>query len=182
MHAFQAMVAPSPWGGVFVFLATARYNVYMKEVFLYTDGGARGNPGVAGCGAVLFDEKGSTLTEGCLYLGHATNNVAEYQAVLLGLSLVRKYFGSAQCRELYLTVRLDSELVQRQLTGQYRVKHKDLIPLCAEVKRVQQELFPRMKFEHVRREKNKHADRLSNEAMDRAGHCQSTHSPTIPFS
>ena len=153
----------------------------MKEVFLYTDGGARGNPGVAGAGAVIFDEKGTTLKEGCVYLGETTNNVAEYQAVLLGFALLRQYFGSSQCRELYLTVRLDSELVQKQLTGEYRVKHPDLKILYAEVKRVQSELFPRAKFEHVRREKNKHADRLANEAMDRAGNCKKLSVPTEPL-
>jgi ribonuclease HI len=150
----------------FVFSVCNRYTVGMKEIFVYTDGGARGNPGIAGAGAVVFDAKGSTLTEGCLYLGHATNNVAEYQAVLLGFKIVREYFGSSQCRELCITVRLDSELVQKQLTGEYRVKHKDLIPLYTEVKRVLQELFPRATFEHVRREKNKYADRLANKAMD----------------
>jgi ribonuclease HI len=153
----------------------------MKEVFLYTDGGARGNPGVAGAGAVLFDAKGATLKEGCVYLGHTTNNVAEYQAVLLGFQMLRQYFGSSQCRELYLTVRLDSELVQKQITGQYRVKHPDLQPLHAAVVAARQELFPRATFEHVRREKNKHADRLANEAMDRGAHCGSVQQPLVPL-
>jgi ribonuclease HI len=154
---------------------------YMKEIFLYTDGGARGNPGIAGCGAVIFDEKGATVKEGCLYLGETTNNVAEYQAVLLGFRLLAKHFGRAQCPELYLTVRLDSELVQKQINGVYRVKHPDLKPLHTAVKKVQQELFPRAKFEHVRREKNKHADRLANEAMDTAPHCDSVPVPTEPL-
>ncbi len=153
----------------------------MKEAFLYTDGGARGNPGIAGAGAVLFDAKGATLKEGCLFLGNTTNNVAEYQAVLLGLQLTMQYFGKAQCKEVYLTVRLDSELVQKQLTGQYRVKHADLKPLSAAVQRVREEWFPRARFEHVRREKNKHADRLANEAMDKAHHCGSVRVPTDPL-
>ena len=153
----------------------------MKQAFLYTDGGARGNPGVAGAGAVIFDEKGTPLKEGCVYLGHTTNNVAEYQAVLLGLRIARAHFGSSECKEVHLTVRLDSELVQKQLTGVYRVKHPDLIPLCRAVQKVQQEFFPAVTFEHVRREKNKHADRLANEAMDRCEHCEQVLAPTVPL-
>jgi len=131
------------------------------HIIAYTDGGARGNPGSAGAGAVLYDEHGkeelATVSE---YLGHATNNVAEYTAVLMALQRAKELGASA------VHVRLDSELVQRQMTGVYRVKQPHLQTLYLQIQHMMQQ-FDRVTFEHVRREKNKRADELANEAMDR---------------
>ena len=135
---------------------------------LHTDGGARGNPGPAGAGAVLYDEKGTTVKEATLYLGEKTNNFAEYSAVVLGLEMVAKHFGKKQCAHISLTVRMDSELVCKQLTGEYQVKEESLYPPFMQIHNMLVAIFPEVHFEHVPRAENKRADALANEAMDRA--------------
>lgn len=135
----------------------------MKELALiaYTDGGARGNPGPAGAGVVLYDATGkeevATISE---YIGEATNNVAEYTAVLMALQRAKE-LGASEVH-----VRMDSELVQRQMTGVYRVKQPHLQTLFVRIYNLAQQ-FRKVSYEHVRREKNKRADELANEAMDR---------------
>lgn len=126
---------------------------------LFCDGGARGNPGPAGAGAVLYDDAGNVLDRRGEYLGRATNNTAEYRGVLLGLELARRH----GLREIRL--RLDSELVVRQLTGQYRVRHPELLGLWDEVKR-QLRAFTVWDVAHIPREQNAAADKLVNEAID----------------
>lgn len=132
----------------------------MKAV-MYTDGGARGNPGPAGAGAVLFSPSGDVLGEVADYLGKATNNVAEYTAIVRGLALAQT-LGVTE-----LDVRMDSELAVKQLNGLYRVKNEALAALYLQVKRAAQ-AFTRITFTHVRREQNTHADRLVNNAIDAA--------------
>ncbi len=139
----------------------------LQGIILHTDGGARGNPGPAGAGYVAFAASGAVVCEGSTYIGRRTNNYAEYTAVILGLSMLIEHFGAAACRDLTITVRMDSELVCRQLNGVYRVKHPDLLPLYREVCTLVATKVPHTTFEHVRREHNTHADRLSNDAMDR---------------
>ena len=130
---------------------------------LYTDGGARGNPGPAGIGARLLTAEGTLVDELSDVIGDATNNVAEYEALLAGLEL-------ALDRGVQrLTVFMDSELVVRQLTGQYKVKNADLKALHAEAAR-RLHGFREVDVKHIRREQNADADRLVNEALDRAGH------------
>jgi len=128
---------------------------------LFSDGGSRGNPGPAALGAVLFAEDGSVLREIGTYIGIATNNVAEWRGVIAGLEAARELGVSD------LTVRLDSELVVRQLTGVYKVKHADLIPLHARAKALLRG-FASVAIGHVPRAKNAHADALANRAMDEA--------------
>lgn len=126
---------------------------------LWTDGAARGNPGPAGCGAILKALDGTVLAEESRYLGHTTNNVAEYQALLLGLE-------SACARGIRrIEVRADSELLIKQLRGEYRVKNEGLRPLFAEAKRLLEQ-FESVKLTHVRRELNTEADRLANRGID----------------
>jgi len=127
---------------------------------LHTDGGARGNPGPAGIGYVLHIAS-RQITHG-EYIGKATNNQAEYRALLAGMAR------ACQERVTQLTCYLDSELVVRQLAGEYRVKDTALRVLYDRVCRLISE-FERVSFTHVRREKNKLADALVNEAIDRAG-------------
>ena len=132
-----------------------------QDAILWTDGAARGNPGPAGIGAILKSSSGEVLYTGSQYLGHTTNNVAEYQAVLLGLN------GAFELGIKRLEVRADSELLIKQLKGQYRVKSPGLRPLYEEAKRLLTR-FDSVKLTHVRRELNGEADRLANQGIDRA--------------
>lgn len=134
----------------------------MTRATLYTDGGARGNPGPAGIGFVVVSDTGEERAAAGRYLGEATNNVAEYEALLAGLRAARA-LGVEE-----LLVRADSELVVKQMRGEYRVKHPNLKPLFVAA----QELvrgFSKVRFEHVRRADNARADCLANEAMDCRG-------------
>lgn len=130
----------------------------MKAATLFTDGGARGNPGPAAIGFVLSQIGNAPLEYG-EYIGHATNNQAEYRALLAGLQAAKKQnIQDVQCF-------LDSELVVKQVRGEYRVKNEELKQLLTEIKK----LFPAflsVTFQHVPRSKNKIADRLVNEALD----------------
>ncbi|MEU3945164.1 bifunctional RNase H/acid phosphatase [Streptomyces sp. NPDC029526] len=132
----------------------------MREFIVEADGGSRGNPGPAGYGAVVSDAAtGETLAEVAEYLGVATNNVAEYRGLLAGLRAARDLDPEAVVR-----VRMDSKLVVEQMSGRWKIKHPDMKPLAAEAARI----FPRERvtYEWIPRERNKHADRLANEAMD----------------
>jgi ribonuclease HI len=125
----------------------------------YADGGSRGNPGKAACAAVVTDESGSELLRRARYLGRTTNNVAEYEGVILALAL---------CRELgarHVTLRVDSELVVRQLEGSYRVKHAELSRLHAEVLLLRRS-FDSVEVEQIAREDNEVADALVNAHLD----------------
>ena len=138
----------------------------MKKLTLYTDGGSRGNPGPAGAGAVVYDEKGHLLAEVSVYLGEKTNNWAEYEAIILGLREVKKLVPGKERKDLELEVRMDSELIQRQLTNKYQIKEESLFPQFIKVHNMVVKDFPNISFTHVRREDNEEADRLANEAMD----------------
>jgi len=128
---------------------------------IYTDGGARGNPGPAGIGAVLIDiANNQTVAEVSEYIGETTNNQAEYLAAIAGLA--RAVELGAQSVELIA----DSELLIRQCRGQYKVKNPDLAQRFLELKNLETQLGGRVKYRHVKRELNKKADALANKAMD----------------
>jgi ribonuclease HI len=137
------------------------------QITLYADGGSRGNPGPAGAGAVAFDSIGKRVVEVADFLGTATNNVAEYEAVLRGLSALCTAFPDGYFTTMPVLVRMDSKLVIEQLKGSYKVKHPNLIPRYLETKNLIARHFPQISFEHVPRDKNADADALANEAMDR---------------
>jgi len=126
---------------------------------MFADGGSRGNPGPAASGAVLFDEGGSVLREVGTYLGVATNNVAEWTGLVTGLE------AALELGVDDLAVRLDSELVVKQISGAYRVKHEGLIPLHARAKALLRK-FARVDVQHVRRKENAAADALVNQVLD----------------
>jgi ribonuclease HI len=128
---------------------------------LFADGAARGNPGPAGSGAVLLDERGAPLAELSLSLGRATNNVAEYRALILGLEEARRR-GIDR-----IDVRMDSQLVVRQMQGLYKVKHEGLRPLALRAGALLAE-FSERTIEHIPREENARADALANRAIDEA--------------
>ncbi|MEU3826910.1 bifunctional RNase H/acid phosphatase [Streptomyces sp. NPDC029080] len=132
----------------------------MREFIVEADGGSRGNPGPAGYGAVVCDAAtGQTLAEAAEYIGVATNNVAEYRGLLAGLRAAHALDPSAAVH-----VRMDSKLVVEQMSGRWKIKHPDMKPLAAQARTV----FPpdQVTYEWIPRERNKHADRLANEAMD----------------
>lgn len=131
-----------------------------KKIIIFTDGGARGNPGPAGIGAVLYDNKKKLLTKISRYIGETTNNQAEYQALIAALKKAKELGGQE------LEVFLDSELVVKQLNREYKVKNKELAPLFLEVYNLSLN-FSKITFTHIYRESNKEADRLVNEALDK---------------
>lgn len=135
----------------------------MKKVTVFTDGGARGNPGPSGIGIQVLDEKNKVLTEVSEFIGEATNNVAEYTAVLRALEHMQDFFDDTKA--LHIAFKLDSQLVERQLNGVYKVKDETLKTYFTDIKN-QLGQFASVTFTHVRREENKEADRLANEAMD----------------
>jgi ribonuclease HI len=125
------------------------------------DGGSRGNPGPAAWGIAILDERGGRVEGHAGHIGHATNNVAEYRALIEALTLAVER--EADDIEIFA----DSELVVRQIQGRYRVKNESLRLLYAEAVRLIARL-PEFRIVHVRREQNKHADRMVNLALDRA--------------
>ncbi|MDP2650280.1 MAG: ribonuclease HI family protein [bacterium] len=139
----------------------------MEKIIVHTDGGARGNPGPAGAGIVIADGKGKVLKEISQFLGNGTNNFAEYQAVATALHELKKHFGK-KTKTMKFEIKLDSELVKKQLAGEYQIKEPGLVPLFIEIHNLCVANFPNVVFTHVRREQNKRADELANEAMDKA--------------
>jgi len=131
----------------------------MNKLIIHTDGGARNNPGPAGIGAVLYDENKQVVKEISEYIGEATNNQAEYKAVIRAMEEARKL--NASELEFYL----DSELVVKQLNREYKVKNKELAPLFMKVYNLSQG-FRKVTFKHIIRERNKEADALVNKAID----------------
>jgi len=130
------------------------------KVTVEADGGSRGNPGPAGYGAVVFDaDTGDVLAERKEGVGHTTNNVAEYRGLIAGLAAARDLGADT------VAVRMDSKLVVEQMSGRWQVKHPAMQPLNAEAKQLAAG-FARITYEWIPRERNKHADRLANEAMD----------------
>ncbi|MFJ9905194.1 bifunctional RNase H/acid phosphatase [Streptomyces sp. NPDC101152] len=143
----------------------------MREFIVEADGGSRGNPGPAGYGSVVLDAAtGEPLVEAAEYIGVATNNVAEYRGLLAGLRAAYELDPAAAVH-----VRMDSKLVIEQMSGRWKIKHPDMRPLATEASRI----FPpdQVTYEWIPRERNKHADRLANEAMD-AGSRGERWSPT----
>jgi ribonuclease HI len=133
--------------------------VSAKTLRLFTDGAARGNPGPAGLGVVIEDDQGLRLRGLCRYIGKATNNQAEYLAIIEGLRAVEEW------KPDRLEIFLDSKLVVEQLAGRYRVKNADLAPLFRQASELLSR-FGAVELKHVPREKNKGADALANRAID----------------
>lgn len=132
----------------------------IKKLVIYTDGGSRGNPGPSGIGVVIDDREYSE------FIGQATNNEAEYKAAIFALKKVKALFGKKAIKNSEIEVRSDSELLVRQLNGEYKILDSKIQPLFLRVWNLKID-FKRVKFNLVPREKNKTADRLVNEALDR---------------
>jgi len=132
-----------------------------KKLVLYIDGGARGNPGPAGIGVVILDERGKKIKDLSKYIGEATNNIAEYSALLYGLE------EALILRADEIKINLDSELVAKQLEGDYRVKDANIRPLFERALNMLKS-FKSFEIKHIEREKNKEADKLVNRAINLA--------------
>ena len=131
------------------------------HVDVFTDGWARGNPWPAGCGFVVYDAKKQIVVQDSVSLGHMTNNSAEYWGAIHGLHAAIQAWADS------ITLHMDSELVVKQLLGEYKVKHVDMKELFWRVQEILQDFSGDLTITHVPREDNKLADKLSNQAMDR---------------
>ena len=137
----------------------------MKNIIIYTDGGSRGNPGPSAAGVVICNEKGETMKKYSEYIGNATNNEAEYRAVIFALKKVKALLGKKNIETAEIEIRSDSELLVRQLNGEYKILDSKIQPLFLEIWNLRID-FGKIKFSLIPRERNKDADRLVNEELD----------------
>lgn len=137
----------------------------MQKITIHTDGGARQNPGPAGIGVVIENGNGEVIGEISKFIGSQTNNYAEYEALIQGLLWVQETF-AGKTDEIEMAVVMDSELVVKQCQGLYKIKEPTLKEQWGRVQAIRAEFFPHITFKHVRREFNKHADKLVNAAVD----------------
>jgi len=138
----------------------------VKKIIIYTDGGSRGNPGKAALGVVFCNEKGQTIKEYSEYLGdNLTNNEAEYLAVIFALKKFKLLFSKELAKKSELEIRSDSELIVRQLKAEYKILEEKIQKLFLEVWNLKFD-FGKIKFKLIKREKNKQADFLVNQALD----------------
>ncbi|HOM68405.1 MAG TPA: ribonuclease HI family protein [Candidatus Paceibacterota bacterium] len=135
-----------------------------KKIIIYTDGGSRGNPGKSALGVVI--KLSNSLKTYSKFLGKATNNEAEYQAVIFALKKLKSLISKKQAKNTQVVIKTDSELMAKQLTGKYKLKDKDLIPLFVEIWNLKQD-FLKVEFEIIKREQNKLADKLVNQELDK---------------
>lgn len=137
----------------------------MKKITIYTDGGSRGNPGPSAIGAVYYNEHGEIVKKYSEYLGVGTNNEAEYQAVILALKKFKALFGKRLAEEAEIEIRSDSELLVKQLNGEYKILEPKIQTFFLELWNLRLD-FKKIKFKGIPRDKNKEADKLVNEALD----------------
>ncbi len=137
-----------------------------EKIVVYTDGGSRGNPGPAGVGAVVCNEKGEAIKKYSKDIGSRTNNEAEYEAIIFGLQKIRQLFGKEKIKNIKIEIRTDSQLAARQLGGKYKIEEEKLFPLFIKIWNLRMN-FGGIELTEIPREKNKEADRLANEAMDK---------------
>jgi len=138
----------------------------MKKIIIYADGGSRGNPGPGAVGVVFCNERGEVFKKYPQYLGeNFTNNEAEYQAAIFALKKFKSLFGKKLTLSTEIELRSDSELLIKQLKGEYKILEPKIQPLFISVWNLKLD-FKKVKFTLISREKNKEADRLVNEALD----------------
>jgi len=142
----------------------------MKKYIIHTDGGSRGNPGEAAIGVVIEESAaggGGTLKkEYGEYIGRATNNEAEYQAVIFGLKKLKQLVGKETAFSSKIEILVDSELLERQINGHYKIEDANIQPLFLELWNLKID-FSDIKFKHIPREKNHEADKMVNAALDK---------------
>ena len=135
------------------------------RLVIYTDGGSRGNPGPAAIGFVICNEKEELIKQHGQVIENTTNNEAEYQALIFALKKVKALFGGEKAKDMELEIRMDSELIVKQMNHEYRVSEENLQPLFIKVWNLLID-FGKYKFIAIPREKNREADRLVNKALD----------------
>lgn len=140
----------------------------MEKIIIYTDGGSRGNPGEAAIGVVFKDHAGHVLKKYGETIGIATNNVAEYTAVVFALQKAKQLFGKEKTKHMECEIRMDSQLVVRQMNGEYRIENEHLQKLFMKIWNAKFD-FGKITFRHVPREQNTEADAMANEALDGKG-------------
>lgn len=138
-----------------------------EKIIIYTDGGTRGNPGPAAIGVVIQNAGGQTIKSYGEAIGEATNNEAEYRAVVSALQKVKALLGKKKTKKLVGEVSMDSELVVKQLNGEYKIEEERLFPFFIKIWNLRMD-FGKLVFRYVPREKNREADRLVNEALDQS--------------
>ena len=143
----------------------------MKKIIIYTDGGSRGNPGPSATGFVFCNEKEQIIKNYSEYLGEATNNEAEYQAVISALKKFKALFGKKLAKNSEIELRSDSELLIKQLNGEYKILEPRIQQLFLAAWNLKLD-FKKVKFKLISRQKNKAADRLVNEALDSQSQAQ----------
>jgi len=136
-----------------------------KSLFVFADGGARGNPGPAATGFIVKDSKGKTLVKVGKYLGQATNNVAEYRAVIEALKWL-SHQSSVISHQSSIRFFLDSKLIVSQLNGLFKIKNSGLRNLIVKVRQLEQEVGGNVSYQLIPREKNKEADALVNQSLE----------------
>lgn len=137
-----------------------------QKIIINTDGGSRGNPGPAALGVVFFDSAGKMLKSYSKALGMRTNNEAEYDALIFALQKAKLLYGGEKIKKIEFEIRMDSELIVSQLNGKYKIEEEKLQPLFLKIWNLKID-FGSIKIIHVPREKNKEADRMVNEALDK---------------
>jgi ribonuclease HI len=135
------------------------------RTIIYTDGGSRGNPGPAGIGVIFADEKGRVIKEYGQKIGRATNNEAEYEAVIFALQKAKLLFGRKKIKTMEIEIRTDSEFLARQLNGKYKILDRRIEQLFLKVWNLKID-FGNVEIKHVPRIDNLHADRLVNKALN----------------
>ena len=143
----------------------------MKKIIIYTDGGSRGNPGPAATGAVFCNEKGQIIKKYSNFLGETTNNEAEYKAVIFALEKFKALFGKKLAALTEIEVRSDSELLIRQLNGEYKTLEPNIQSLFLTIWNLKID-FKKVKFKLISRKKNKEADSLVNETLNNQAQTQ----------
>lgn len=147
-------------------------NTSTNKIIIYTDGGSRGNPGPSAIGIVIKNENEEILKKYSEFLGVKTNNEAEYEAVIFALKKIKALFGKEKTKKTEINIKMDSELVKKQLSGEYKIEEERLFPYFIKIWNLKME-FRKVEFQHIPREQNKEADKLVNETLDEKENRQS---------
>ena len=142
-----------------------------QKLIIHTDGGSRGNPGPSAIGVVFKNENGEIIKKYGEFLGTKTNNEAEYEAVIFALKKAKALFGKDAAHKMQIIVKMDSELVVKQLNGEYKIEQERLFPYFIAIWNLKMD-FGKIEFRHIPREQNKEADALVNETLDLQGNKQ----------
>ena len=138
------------------------------KIVIYTDGGSRGNPGPSAIAVILTDEKGKVIKEYAQKIGRATNNEAEYEAIIYALQKAKLIFGKQRAKNMEIEIRTDSEFVTKQLNGQYKILDRKIEQLFLKTWNLRID-FGKIAFKHISRSENREADKLVNRMLDYKG-------------